>query len=274
MNNNLLIETLLKQRNEIQDKIDNYQRYNEINNIKRKIVKAGIAINYALPFILSSIILISISKKTNNTPFIIDEIEEKEKIELIDSSNGYHDENIYYNEDNNSKIEYLEKWKKNEYGLYEKKITTYMIYNVDINDRKKIFSMSKEELASHLIKISESIITKPYLEEKDFFLEDCILLTRVNETGNTKKVKETKEANFLFTLLYIAIFFIIEKNIKLVDRIILRNKITNKLGEMEYNYREIDEKQLQELKEILKIREENINIINMGKEEYHGKHIR
>ena len=113
MNNNLLIETLLKQRNEIQDKIDNYQRYNEINNIKRKIVKAGIAINYALPFILSSIILISISKKTNNTPFIIDEIEEKEKIELIDSSNGYHDENIYYNEDNNSKIEYLEKWKKN-----------------------------------------------------------------------------------------------------------------------------------------------------------------
>lgn len=271
MDNNL-IDTLVKQRDEIQDKIDNYQKYNEINYIRRKIVKTGLVINYALPFILSAIILFSISKKTNNTPFIIDNVEEKEKIELIDSSNGYHEENICYGENNNSKIEYSEKWKKNEYGLYERKVTSYIMYDIDINDRKTIFSMSKEELENNLIKLSEEIFTKPYLEEKDkSFMEDCVIITRIVETENIKKEKESKGKNIIFTLLYIAMFFIIGNSIKLISRVLIRDKITNKLKEIDYKYIEIDEKQLEKLKEILKIREENINLLNIEKEDYHGK---
>lgn len=274
MDNDILINTLLKKRNEIKDKIDNYEKYNQINIIRRKIIKSALAIDYAFPFILSFIILFNISKKTNNTPFIYDDIEEKEKLELIDTSSGYHEENKYYEDNINSKIEYSERWKKNEYGLFERKVTSYILYNIDINDKEKILSMSKEELEKCLIPLSENIYTKEYLEEKNkMFLEDIVILTRVKETHNTKKAKESKEENTIFTLIYLALFILLEKNIKIIDKIIFRDKIKNKLKEIEYNYREINKEELKILKEILKIREDNLEMIKR-EECHHEKYIK
>ena len=276
MDNDFLINILLKQRDEIKDKIYNYKKYNQINKVRRKIVKTGIAIDYTLPLILSFIILLNVSKKTNNNPFIIDDIEKTEKLELIDTSNGYHEEKKYYEESIYPKIEYSERWKVNEYGLFERKVISYIIYNIDINDKESILSMSKEEIDNNLIPLSENIYTKASLDEKDkMFLEDSIILTRVKETNNKKTVKETKEENALYTLIYISLFLIIEKCIKNVKRIIIRDKIKSKLKEIEYNYREIDEEELKTLKEILKIREENAEMIKTKRKEYnHEKYIR
>lgn len=276
MNSDILINILLKQRDEIKNKIDNYKKYNQINKVRRKIVKTGIAIDYAFPLILSFIILLNISKKTNNNPFIIDDIEETENLELIDTSNGYHEENKYYEESIYPKIEYSESWKVNEYGLFERKVTSYIIYNIDINDKENILSMNKEEIENNLIPLSENIYTKTSLDEKDkIFLEDSIILTRVKETDNKKIIKETKEENALYTLIYISLFLIIEKCIKNIKRIIIRDKIKNKLEETHYKYREIDEEELKTLKDILKIREENIKMIKTKKKEYnHEKHVR
>lgn len=273
MNNDILINTLTKQRDEIKDKIENYKRYNQINKIKRTIVKTGIAIDYAIPFILSLIIILNISKKTNKTPFIIDDKEEREKLELIDTSSGYHKENMHYEENINSKIEYSEKWKKNEYGLYERKVTSYIIYDIDINDKEKILSMDKEELENHLIPLSENIYTKEKLSEEDLiYSSDNVILTRIIETKNTKKVKETKEENIITTAIYMILFFILEKGIKGINKIIIRDKIKNKLNEIEYDYSEIDEEKLKELKDILEIREENLNLI--GRKEDKHEYIR
>lgn len=274
MDNDILINILLKKRNEIKDKIDNYEKYNQINIIRRKIITSSLAIDYAFPFILSFIILFNISKKTNSTPFIYDDIEEKEKIELIDTSNGYHEENKYYEDNINPKIEYSESWKKNEYGLFERKVTSYIIHNIDINDKEEILSMSKEDLEKKLIPLSENIYTKECLDEKDkLFLEDAIILTRVEETQNTKKTKESKEENTIFTLIYLALFILLEKSIKKIDKIIFREKIKNKLKEIEYNYREINKEELKILKEILKIREDNLEMIKR-EECHHEKHIK
>ena len=164
--------------------------------------------------------------------------------------------------------------KKNEYGLFERKVTSYILYNIDINDKEKILSMSKEELEKCLIPLSENIYTKEYLEEKDkMFLEDIVILTRVKETHNTKKAKESKEENTIFTLIYLALFILLEKNIKKIDKIIFRDKIKNKLKEIEYNYREINKEELKILKEILKIREDNLEMIKR-EECHHEKYIK
>lgn len=275
MNNDFLIETLTKQRDEIKDKIDNYQKYNQINKLRRMIIKTGIAIDYAFPFILSLIIMFNLSKKVNNKPFIIDEIEEKEKIEIIDASSGYHCESEYYGEDTTSRLEYSEGWKFNEYGLFERKVTSYILYNININDKEKILSMSKEELDSHLIKLSEDIYTKAVLSKKDeLYLTDNVIFTQI-KVINTKTIKETKENNALSTIIFIIFLFLLKKSITKVDRIIFRDVIINKLRELEYSYREIDKDELNKLKDILEIRNENLDILKVkSKGDYHGKHIR
>lgn len=262
MNNEIILKKLVNRRNKLKKLIENYEYYNKINKVKRNIIDVGLVANYIFPYILSLIIIFNLSKNMSKTPFIYDEIEEKGTLEIIDTSNGYHEEKITFQKEEVPKIEYYTKWKINEYGLFERKKTTYIVNDIFLNKKAEILSLTEEELNSTLIPLNHEIQTKEKIEEDDnFFLEDTIVVTTLKNTSKTKKVTETKNENLLSTIVYIIISLMIGKGINHINKIIFREKIKDSLIEKKYNYREIDEKQIEEIIEIFQINEENIELI-------------
>ena len=70
-NNNELVEKLTKDVNTLENKIENRKLYNVRNFAIKALLKSGIALDYALPFILAAIIFANSQASKGNTPFHI-----------------------------------------------------------------------------------------------------------------------------------------------------------------------------------------------------------
>ncbi len=247
----------------IEDKINNADNHNVKNAIIRKFIKTGIAIDYAMPYILAGFIMFYAGRHVGRTPFLIDTFEENEQIEVLDTSNGIHNVRIVDFDNPISHIEHSTPWKLNEYGLYERSLTNYMLYNEgNILDENTVLKMSKEEMDSMFIITDTEIITKPILDEDDeIYNEEVIIVKNYVSVPDTKIVDESFEFNFLTTCLYLIMIFFLGNGIKSFKKVVFQDYIKDKLETLSVHYRVIDEKEIRRLEKVLAIKKENLSLI-------------
>lgn len=267
---------LVRKEKSLQNKIDHLKFYNIRNLAIRALLKSGIAIDYALPFLVSSIIIGSIQAKMNITPFILDEKEIHPSVETIDTSSGFHLQNISYDFSYDEEaIEYTTGWKLNKNGLYERVLTSYRISNdIDITNVEKLLSMSKEELDAALIVTNIEKIYKQKLNSDDkIYAKDAIIVINNSELNDECRMgKESINDNLLYTILYIIILLVLGGGFKILGNIFIKNKVRDKFRDYQVYFQKIDTYDLETLKKMLQVEKENLSLLadttpNINKED-------
>lgn len=259
-------KTLVKQEKKLQNKMDHPKLYNIRNLAIRTLLKSGIAIDYALPFIMSSIIVGSIQTRLGITPLILDDKVVHPSIETIDTSSGLHLQKISYdfNYDEES-IEYTTGWKLNNNGLYERTSTSYRINkNVDITNVEKLLSMSKEELDDVLVIINVENIYKETLSTEDMIYEQDAIIVINNSVSKDECMvgKESIGDNVLFTILFIIISSLLGFGFKMGSKILIKTRIRDKLGEYQSSFQKISSNDLEKIKQIIESQKQNLALLD------------
>lgn len=263
-NKNKLVKKFTKDVNKLESRIKYRKLYNIRNFIISILIKSGIAIDYALPFMLSAIIWFSSKNIKGNTPFYLDEVTKKANVKIIDTSSGIHLEHISYDYDYEL-IEHSTGWLVNDKGLYERVVTSYRLNDeIDLNNTEKIISMTKEEIEKILVITNVRKIQKNFLTPEDsIYNEDAIIVIN-NIESETESIKclESKSENTIETILYIIQVFGFGTLYKeALDKIIIK-KVSNKLKECESAYRQISKKELEAMRKLLIMKKENLALIN------------
>lgn len=265
-NNNELVKKFTKDVNKLENKIEHPKLYNIRNFIISMLIKSGIAIDYALPFILAAIIWYHSRAINGSTPFILDEVTKKANVKITDTSSGIHLEHISYDYDYDDElIEHSTGWVVNDKGLYERVVTSYRLNDeIDLNNTEKIISMTKEEIEKILVITNVRKIQKNFLTPEDsIYNEDAIIVIN-NIESETESIKclEAKSENTIETIFYIITVFGFGTFYKgALDKIIIK-KVSNKLKECESAYRQISRKELETMRKILILKKENLALIN------------
>ncbi len=256
---------LVKQEKSLQNKIEHQKFYNIRNLAIRALLKSGIAIDYALPFLMSSIIVGTIQAKLGVTPFIVDNKVLFPSIETIDTSSGLHLENISYDVSyDEESIEYTTGWKINKYGLYERTSTSYRISkDIDITNIEKLLSMSKEELDAALIVTNIENIYKETLSSDDMIYNSDAIIVINNSKSNDEYMigKETVTANVFYTILFIIVSSILGVGLKKIGNILIKTKIRDKLREYQSYFHKLNSADLKEIEKILQVTKQNLALL-------------
>lgn len=265
-NSNELVEKLTNDVNRLQNKIEHRDLYNIRNFVVKALLKSGIAIDYALPFILAAIIIANSQASKGNAPFRIDEITEKAGIETIDTSNGIHLEHISYDFSYDDElIEHSTGWIINDKGLYERTITSYRLNDeIDLEDTEKIMAMTKEEVDQALVITNVRTIRKNTLTPEDsIYNSDAIIVINHSESEEETFARlETKSENVWHSIWYIVLALCWGNNFRNIEKLFVRTYIRDRLREYEPLFRQINKEELETMKKILKLKQENLTMIN------------
>ena len=266
LNNYELIKKLTNDINRLQNIIEHKKLYNIRNTIVRALLKSGIAIDYAFPFILAAVITVNIQALRKNLPFRIDEIPEKARIETIDTSSGIHMEHISYDfsYDDNI-IEYSTGWIINEKDLYERTATSYKLNDdVDLENTEKIMAMSKEELESMLTVTNVETIKKKVLSSDDMIYnsDSIIVIKHVKSEEEKFKRLETRSENFWNSLIFVVSTLYVGWNLKIAGILFMITTPKDKLKEYEPSFRQITIEELETMKDMIKLKQENLAMLN------------
>lgn len=277
--NNKLIKLLNNDINKLQNKIEYRNLYNIHNFVVRGLLKSGIAIDYALPFILAGIIVANSQASKGNAPFHIDEITEKASVETIDTSSGIHLEHISYDFSyDNELLEYSTGWIINDKGLYERTVTSYRLSDeINLEDTEKIISMTKEEIEKILnITNIETIKKKNLTPEDNIYSSDAIIVVNHFESEEKTSTRlETTGECVLSSISYIILTLCCGNSIRAIrnlERLFVKTSTRDKLRKYETLFRKIDKEELENMKKVLKLKQENLRMLdneskNIGEKE-------
>ena len=273
MKSDELYNKLKKEVDETEYKINNVKIYNHKNRYLRNIIKAGIKLERIMPFVLAVSVTLPISKGIEHTPFVIDNHEQTLKMQIVDSSNGVHREKITHMQTAERKIEYSTGWKKNDMGLYERKYSSYMVNpNMNLKDLNTLFSMNKNQLDDYLMLTSEETIVKEKLEEYDsFYNEDVVIVTNIADSNIKENEKQSLFENMSETTIYILALLLTSKGFESLRKILVQDVVKNNLKVLESKYKYIDKEEVEKLKEIIKIKKENLQLIKGGDSKWEKK---
>lgn len=266
IDNNELMKKLTKDANRLQNKIEHRKLYNIRNTVVRSLIKSGIAVDYALPFIIVAMILANAQTSKGNAPFRVDEIVEKAGIETIDTSSGIHLEHLSYDFDYDDElIEYSTGWIVNEQGLYERTVTSYRLNDdIDLENKEKILEMTKDDIDNALVITDIKTVKKNTLNPEDqIYNSDAIIVIDHSESEEETITRlETKSENFWQSLWYVVLVLSYGNNVRLLEKIFVKTYMRDKLREYEPYFRKINKEELDTMKKILKMKQENLSMLN------------
>lgn len=266
IDNNELMKKLTKDANRLQNKIEHRKLYNIRNTVVRSLIKSGIAVDYALPFIIVAMIIANAQTSKGNAPFRVDEIVEKAGIETIDTSSGIHLEHLSYDFDYDDElIEYSTGWIVNEQGLYERTVTSYRLNDdIDLENKEKILEMTKDDIDNALVITDIKTVKKNTLNPEDeIYNSDAIIVIDHSESEEETITRlETKSENFWHSLWYIVLVLSYGNNVRLLEKIFVKTYMRDKLREYEPSFRKINKEELDTMKKILKMKQENLSMLN------------
>lgn len=249
----------------IQKQISDKEMYNVKTFVKRSLVKSGIALDYALPFIIASFIIAGKFVHDGNPPFLFDNITEKANVEITDTSEGFHIEKISYDFTYSDTIfEYSTGWNIDEDGLYERMVTSYVTEDVDLNDTNKIFSMTSEEAAEKFVIDDVRVIKKNTLTEEDkIYAADCFTIVKYmpsDEDSITRK--ESSAENAWHSLVFLFFSALGGLGISRIEKVVLKGYIRDKLKNYKAKLVYLDTEEVEELKDMIIIREDNLSLFD------------
>lgn len=283
ISNNELVEKLTNDVNRLQNQIEHRNLYNVRNFVIKALLKSGIAIDYALPFILAAIIIANSQASKGDAPFRIDEITEKAGIETIDTSSGIHLEHISYDFSYDDElIEHSTGWIINDKGLYERTVTSYRLNDeINLEDTEKIMSMTKEEVDQALVITNVRTIKKNTLTPEDsIYNSDAIIVINHSESEEETFTRlETTSENVWHSIWYIVLALCWGNNFRNIEKLFVRTYIRDRLREYEPLFRQINKEELETMRKILKVKQENLAMIdseskNIGEKEGYSYRLR
>lgn len=247
-------------------KIKKRIKYRKIINIRnfliKKLIQSGIAIDYALPFIFSSIIIGTIQANQGNAPFKKDTIATKANIETIDTSNGTHIEHVLNeNEKKTRSIEYSTGWKKIN-NNYERIITSYKIDNINLDQKEEIFNLSKKELDKLRITDIQKISKKELKPEDEIYNKASTIITNYYKSNDVIITrKETTKENIVNSINYLIYVLSIGGIITVIGEKYTKKSIKDKLKKYASCLEIINKKDIEKVKKIIEIKQQNIQMI-------------
>ena len=283
ISNNELVDKLTNDVNRLENKIDHRNLYNIRNFVIKALLKSGIAIDYALPFILAAIIIANLQASKGDAPFRIDEITEKAGIETIDTSSGIHLEHIFYDFSYDEElIEHSTGWIINDKGLYERTVTSYRLNDeINLEDTEKIMSMTKEEVDQALVITNVRTIKKNTLTTEDsIYNSDAIIVINHSESKEETFTRlETTSENVWHSIWYIVLALGWGNNFRNIEKLFVRTYIRDRLREYEPLFRQINKEELETMRKILKVKQENLAMVdseskNIGEKEGYSYRLR
>lgn len=261
-----LVNKLSKDAQKLENSIEHPKVYNIRNKVVRALLKSGIVIDYALPFILAAIVIVQVNIASGNAPFHIDEITENAGIETIDTSSGVHLERLSYDFSyDNEFIEHSTGWIINNKGLYERTVTSYRISNeIDLSETDKILSMSKEEVENILIVTNVQTIRKKTLTPEDkIYDSDALIIVNHSESEDEIITRpETFGENVLHSIWCIIMALGWGYNIRTIEKLFVKTHIRDKLREYEPLFRKVNKEELKIMKKLLEIKKQNLAMID------------
>lgn len=259
------LEVYEKNFDELKRKIEHKELYNARTFAIRMLINCGVGVDYCLPFLVSAFVVFNIfTEYFNNSPFVKDEVVNYASIQTTYTSSGIHLEKTSYDYNYSAvKFEHSTGWKMGEDGLYERVATSYMTEGIDFNDIDQVFSMSMKEIEEKFIVNNIKTIKKNNLLEEDkIYDEECLVITRGGDSETDFIMKEESDfANFLSSALYVLATVIGGGTFLGVSKIFIKDPVRCKLKKYRENYFYVSEKDLGDLKEIFRIRKENIDLL-------------
>ena len=267
MNKASLVKKLTSEAENLENKIKHRKLYNIKNYIIKALIKSGIAVDYALPFIIAAIIIANLDTIIKgDAPFHIDEIVDKASIETIDTSSGIHIEHISYDFDYDEEIiEHSTGWIKNDKNLYERTVTSYRLNDeIDLSDTNKILSMTKEEIEKILVVTNVKTISKNTLTPEDeIYDEDSLIIINNTESEeDTITRQETPGENVANSVLFIIASLMWGNSLRCLEKIFVKTYFRDIWREYEPSFRPINKDELEAMKRMLKVKKENLSMIS------------
>ena len=261
-----IVITLEKSASSFNKKVEDCNEHKIKYNIISSLLKVGIALDYIIPFIVSTVLMFNLFKYIEKTPFAKDTKKKYASSYSMFTSNGYEKEVISYEEkfENNS-IEYSSPWTINSNNLYERNVVVYK-FNSKYLDYNQIFTMSNEELMSNYEVFDYKKIQKSSLSMEDhIYDEETVTINRVNNKKYSKEVKESTLEVLIDTLLFAFNVLLASYLIDRVKNIFIKETIGDKLKKIYKKYKPITEKDLECAKKILEVRKENLDLVTNEK---------
>lgn len=265
-NRNELVNKLSSDLKRLENKIKHRKIYNFRNIVVELLLKIGIDIDYALPFIFTAVIIAYSNAAEGNTPFYIDEITEKAGIETIDTSNGIHLEHVSYDFSYDDElIEYSTGWITNDKGLYERTVTSYRMSNeIDLSDTDRILAMSKEEIEKILVVTNIQTIRKNTLTPEDeIYAKDALIVVNHTESEDETIIRqETSSENVGKSIWFIIMALCWGNNVRIIEESFIKINIRDKLRKYEPLFTPINKNELETMKKILELKKQNLAMID------------
>lgn len=262
---NDLVNKLSRNVKKLENKIEHKTIYNIRNMLVRSLLKSGIAIDYALPFIVASTIVAYSHSAMGDTPFYIDEITEKANIETIDTSSGIHLEHVScgFSYDDEL-IEYSTGWIINESGLYERTVTSYRISDeIDLSETDKILSMSKEEIENTLVTTNIQTIHKNSLTPEDeIYDSSALVIVNHSKSDETITRQETPSENAWHFIWFVVVALSFGIEITMIEKRFVKTYIRDRLRGYEPLFRQISKDELETMRKMLEVKKQNLAMID------------
>lgn len=251
----------------LEEVTSNRKLYNKKTKIKSKLLKTGILINYSLPFLISAAISSPKAFNKNESIFTLDNIKETKKVEFLVTSTGEEQEISSYTSDNvsnNKELYHVTGWEENDFGLFEQTTTTYRFdKEQELEKVEDNLLLTKEELDKKFIITDIKTVQKQKIsQEESKNTEDMVVIKGEKILENDFKVRQEtlgeNTSSIIILLLEILILGGINK--LLLNKEIKKNiaELKSKLNRLTY----FSEKDIFELKKILKIKKENLSMVS------------
>lgn len=264
-NKKKLLKKLRKEIITLEKHIENREVYNLKSSIMGAVIDAGIAIEYVLPYIFSALIMFQVNISDGNNPLKKDLVYDKLTVETVKTSNGLELDKIFdeYDESlNKDLLEYSTSWIINEYGLYERNITSYQVDDINLND--SFLLLNKEELDKNYNVIDIKKIYKDKLNDEDkIYNQDLVIIKSIKEELdlNNPRYENIFEMTGEF-LLYLISTILSGKIIKIVKKKYIKDRIKDNLTLLKEDYIILDEKDIPNLKRIIEIKNNNLQLFD------------
>lgn len=250
----------------LKNKIDNNNKLSFKRIIVTSLIKSGIAIKYSLPYMMSLCILCSFNKIYNDKTLFKDNIKIfSNNIHTI-TSTGIEDTKKSYDINySDNKLVYTTKWELDN-NYYYKRVET--IYDYEINSlcfNSTMFNIINKDFLDDNYK-KKDIITyrKKELDINDqIYNNDMFIATCSNIDYDDYIIhKETTLENISNCLwIYISTVILGYNSTNIMD-LLYGRKLMRKLNELLYKYKKLSKDELIELKQILELKKNNIELLD------------
>lgn len=244
-------------------------KFRHLYNIKSFIVylliKSGIMLDYAYPFILATLITLNLEIYKQNIPFVKDTVLEKTSLERLYQTN-INEVSVSYGDNNKydyTSVVYNSAWYENADGTFSREEILFscnnnMINNLNISD---IIYSDYESLCNLFMVEEEKVITKKVKDNK--YDKDCVYVA-IHEMALVTR-EETFEENNYYSLIFVILVLLEGFGIKKLDSIFVKRHIRTKLEELALEPILYTKNDIERLKIIIENQKSNLEFINGDK---------